>query len=461
MLDKIFVSKLIDEALSQGGDFAEVFMDDTYSSSFVIGEKHIKEAVSSIDKGVGIRVCKGGYIQSYAYTNKLNKESLLQTAKCAAQGISQNKENVCLSFLDMEIANYHNIKRTQKEILNSDKTALLREVSDLVLNANPYVIRADGRYWEVIQNVTIANSNGLWVRDNRERTRFLMSAQVQKDNISEISSDNIGAMRGFELYDNWDKHDFACMLADAAARKLFAQNCPSGKMPVIINNKFGGVIFHEACGHALEATALAKKSSVFQDKIGQQIASSVVSAMDDGTIPNAWGSLNIDDEGIKTQKNLLIENGILKGYLVDSFNGKKLGLSPTGSCRRENYRYVPTSRMNNTFIMNGTSTLDEMISNTEYGIFASKMSGGSVNPATGDFNFSVDEAFIIEKGMIKQQVKGAKLIGKGDEILHKIDMVGNNLDLACGMCGSISGSIPTTVGQPAIRVSEILVGGQE
>ena len=179
MLDKNFVSVLINEALSQGGDFAEVFMDDAYSSTFVIGEKHIKEASSSIDKGVGIRVCKGGEIQSYAYTNKLDKESLLQTAKYAAKGIAQKKEVYCCGFIDKGIENISKIQKTQKNVLASEKTNLLREVSDLVLNANPNVVRADGRYLEVIQNVTIANSNGLWVSDNRERTRFLMSAQVQ------------------------------------------------------------------------------------------------------------------------------------------------------------------------------------------------------------------------------------------------------------------------------------------
>ena len=461
MLDKGLVGELIDEALAKGGDFAEVFMEDSYSSSLILGEKQIKEAVSSQDRGVGIRVCKGGEIQAYAYTNKLDRDSLFKTARQAAQGILENREISGRGFEEVNFDNINPVKIPQQTVEKTEKAALLKEVSELVFSAHPFVQRTDGRYIEEYQYVTIANSNGLWASDNRERTRFFMSALVENEGISETAGDNIGAMRGFELYDNWDKRDFANKIADDAVRKLYAEYCPSGKMPVIINNKFGGVIFHEACGHALEATALAKKSSVFQDKLGQQIASSLVTAIDDGTLPGAWGSLTIDDEGIKTQRNVLIENGILTGYLIDSFNGKKLGFKPTGSCRRESYRYVPTSRMNNTFITNGKSSLQDIISNTEYGLFASKMSGGSVNPATGDFNFSVSEAFIVENGKIKQQVKGAKLIGKGEDILHNIDMVGNNLELACGVCGSISGSVPTTVGQPAIRVKEILVGGQK
>ncbi len=461
MLDKNFTAVLLEEALSQGGDFAEVFMENSFSGSLVIGERQIKEAASSIDKGVGVRVCKGGELQSYAFTNRLDKDSLIKTARQAAAGINEKKQNIHFNLQENELASPHIILKTQKDISKMQKADLLRDVSERIYAAHPSIIRTDGSYLEEIQEVTIANSNGLWISDKRERTRFSISAQAQKGDRNESAGENIGALKGFELYDGWDKDEFAAQIAEAAIRKLEARNCPSGKMPVIITNKFGGVIFHEACGHALEATALAKRASVFQDKLGQQIASPLVSAVDDGTIPNAWGSQTIDDEGLKTQRNLLIKDGILTGYLIDSFNGKRLGLAPTGSCRRESYRYAPTSRMNNTFILNGTSTLEEMIAATDYGLFASKMSGGSVNPASGDFNFSVDEAYIIEKGKIKQQVKGAKLIGKGSEILKNIDMVGNNLGLACGMCGSVSGSVPTTVGQPAIRVSEILVGGQE
>ena len=191
------------------------------------------------------------------------------------------------------------------------------------------------------------------------------------------------------------------------------------------------------------------------------IASPLVSAVDDGTLPNEWGSLTIDDEGHKTQRNLLIENGILKGYLVDKLNGRRMGIKSTGSGRRESYKYAPTSRMTNTFILNGKSSFDEIIKNTEYGIYAKNMGGGSVNPATGDFNFAVMEGYIIRNGEICEPVRGATLIGNGGEVLKKIDMVGNNLGFGQGMCGSSSGSIPTNVGEPTIRVSEITVGGRK
>src|SRR5699024_4212277 len=224
-----------------------------------------------------------------------------------------------------------------------------------------------------------------------------------------------------------------------------------GLMPVIIDNEFGGVLFHEACGHALEATFVAKGTSAFAGKLGKQVASPLVTAIDDGTIPNAWGTLNIDDEGTPTQKNILIENGILKSYLVDKLNSKRMDHKPTSSGRRQSYKFAPTSRMNNTYIANGESSFDETVSSTESGLYAKKLGGGSVNPATSDFNFAVMEGYLIENGKMTKPVRGATLIGNGIEVLEKIDMVGNNLSHGQGMCGSLSGSVPVNVGQPTIR----------
>jgi TldD protein len=242
---------------------------------------------------------------------------------------------------------------------------------------------------------------------------------------------------------------------------LQAEECPSGKFPVIIDNEFGGVIFHEACGHGLEATAVAKKNSIFADRVGEKVAPDIVTYIDDGTFANDWGSANIDDEGEATRKNVLIENGILKGYLIDKLNARRMEMDSTGSSRRESYKFAPTSRMTNTFIAPGKSTPEEIIANTEYGIYAKYMGGGSVNPATGDYNFAVNEGYIVRDGKIAEPVRAATLIGNGPASLQKVDMVGNNLAHGQGMCGSISGSIPANVGQPMIRVSEITVGGRK
>lgn len=269
-----------------------------------------------------------------------------------------------------------------------------------------------------------------------------------------------GATSGFEFYKNLDINHYANESSRIAVNMLNAKNAPSGVCPVIIDNEFGGVIFHEACGHSLEATAVAKNNSEFSGKLGEMIASPVVNAVDDGTLKNLYGTLNVDDEGTKTQRNQLIKDGKLVGYLVDKLNSRIMKMEPTGSSRRESYKYAPTSRMNNTFIDKGESTREEIIANTEYGFLARYMGGGSVNPITGEFNFGVSEGFMVRNGKIAEPVKGAVLIGKGSEVLKKIDMVADNLGLQPGMCGSISGAVPTTVGQPTIRVSSMTVGGR-
>ena len=231
-------------------------------------------------------------------------------------------------------------------------------------------------------------------------------------------------------------------------------------MPVAIDNGFGGVIFHEACGHSLEASAVAYNQSQFTGMLGQQIANEKVTAIDDGTIPGAWGSINIDDEGHPAQKNVLIENGILKAYMIDKFNGRRMGMPSSGNSRRESYAYTPTSRMTNTYIAAGTDRNEDIIASMEYGLYAKEMGGGSVNPVTGEFNFAVNEGYLVRNGQICEPVRGASLVGKGSDILKDIDMVGSQLDLGQGMCGSSSGSVPVNVGQPMIRVSHITVGGR-
>lgn len=264
---------------------------------------------------------------------------------------------------------------------------------------------------------------------------------------------------GLEFYETTTPEQIGREAVRVALVLTRAKPCPSGRMPVIIDNGFGGVIFHEACGHSLEATAVAKNQSVFAGKLGEQIASSKVTAVDDGTIPNAWGSQTVDDEGNRQQRRVLIRDGVLQMYMVDTLNGRRMNTASTGSGRRQSYKFEPTSRMSNTFIEAGTDTFEDMLAGIEKGLYAKKMGGGSVNPQTGEFNFAVQEGYLIENGKITDPVKGASLIGTGQEILMNIDMVGDNLDRAQGMCGSASGSIPTDVGQPRLRVSSITVGG--
>ena len=311
----------------------------------------------------------------------------------------------------------------------------------------------------VKQHVQISNSNGRLVQDTRIRTRMPVTAYAQDEKSMQSGFEGPGASMGLEFYDTTQPEDIAKEAARIALVMLEAKDCPSGKMPVVIDNGFGGVIFHEACGHALEASAVSKDQSVFTNKLNTKIASDCVTAIDDGTIPNAWGSQNVDDEGNPQQKRVLIKDGELTSYMIDTLNGRRMNMDSTGSSRRQSYKYEPTSRMSNTYIAAGKDKFEDLFKGIKKGLYAKKMGGGSVNPQTGEFNFAVNEGYMIIDGKITYPVKGASLIGNGAEILMNIDKVSDNLKRAQGMCGASSGNIPTDVGQPAIRVSSITVGG--
>ena len=460
MLDKQLIDKILTEALSTGGDFAEIFVEKKSSSNLFMIDGKVESSISGRDFGIGIRIFKGLF-SVYGYTNDMNEESLLKATKKIASSISGTKEDITINLIKQDIENINKIQIYPQDIKKSEKIELMKIASHSAKDYDKHISQVRVSLGDVKQNILIANSEGLFTTDERVRGRISIESVASDGNDMQTGRVSPGASAGFEFFRNMDIEAEAREASRIAKTMLFASYAPSGKFPVVIDNRFGGVIFHEACGHGLEASSVAKGNSIFAGKMGQMIASPLVSAVDDGTLPNEWGSLTIDDEGHKTQRNLLIENGILKGYLVDKLNGRRMGIKSTGSGRRESYKYAPTSRMTNTFILNGKSSFDEIIKNTEYGIYAKNMGGGSVNPATGDFNFAVMEGYIIKNGEICEPVRGATLIGNGGEVLKKIDMVGNNLGFGQGMCGSSSGSIPTNVGEPTIRVSEITVGGRK
>ena len=324
---------------------------------------------------------------------------------------------------------------------------------------SPEIVQTQVAVMDVLSHVLVANSYGVWAEDERARARLAVSTVASANGEIQTGFEGPGAGRGFEFFSDLDIEGAAQQAAQTAITMLHAPYAPAGKMAVAVGGGFGGVIFHEACGHSLEATAVAKGNSEFVGKLGQKIASEKVTALDDGTLPGAWGSIGYDDEGHPSQRNVLIEKGILKGYLIDHMGSRRMGMPSTGSGRRQNYRYAPTSRMTNTFIADGED--ENVIAGMQSGLYAKKMGGGSVNPLTGEFNFAVQEGYLVKNGQIDRPVRGATLIGKGSEVLQKIDAVEKGMWMGEGMCGSISGSVPTCVGEPLIRVREILVGGRE
>jgi TldD protein len=460
MINKKIIENVIEAALSTGGDFAEIFIEDKKGIGINMISGKTENIMSGRDYGIGIRIFKD-FNSVYAYTNKSDESTLIQTAKKASKALLG--ENIISRSLinNMKIEQNHKIEIKPSEIPTKKKIEAMRRAYESAKGFDDIISQVTVNYQDYNQKIAVANSEGIYVEDERTRTRLAIGAVATKDGEMQSGSSSPGAQQGFEFIENLDLEWHGKEAARIAKTMVEADYSPSGKMPVIIHNGFGGVIFHEACGHGLEATSVAKNNSVFAEKIGEKVASDIVTAVDDGTIPNEWGSSNIDDEGNPTQKNILIENGILKGYMIDKLNGRRMNMEPTGSSRRQSYKYPPTSRMTNTFIAPGKSNFDEIISSTEKGLFAKYMGGGSVNPATGEFNFAVMEGYLVENGKIIKPVRGATLIGKGINILKKIDMVGDNLSFGQGMCGSSSGSVPANVGQPTIRVSEITVGGRE
>jgi len=379
------------------------------------------------------------------------------------------KLSITISFLGTEETDEYTYSIKKNVLSLSDgnntielnkKIGVMKIAYDAAKNYHSEIVQVGVGYADKEQHILIANTEGLYTEDKRTRTRLTVNAIASANGENQTGFEGPGRHMGFEMFNEVDPEYYGREAAKQAYTMLYAKNCPAGRMTVAIDNGFGGVIFHEACGHSLEATSVAKGNSVFTGMLGKQIASTKVTAIDDGTIPNAWGSLNIDDEGNKTQKNILIENGILKSYMIDKLNGRRMGMAPTGSGRRQSYKYAPTSRMTNTYIANGDDNPEDIIKSISDGLYAKKMGGGSVNPVTGEFNFAVSEGYLVKNGVIQEPVRGASLIGKGSDILMDIDMVGNNMAKGQGMCGSSSGSIAVNVGQPMIRVKEITVGGR-
>ena len=456
-IEKSSAKEILDILLSTGGEYAEVFMEDSSSELFEMTLGKMSQATYSSVRGAAIRIIKDGTEVNTSVTN-VSKETLVKAAKELAASFVGEKCVDVEDFVEKEYDTVCNPTRVSSEN-NVEEINLLSKASQAAMSFHEEIKQVICTLTRKLQSMLVFSSDGTYQADKRCNMRLAVNCIASDGKNMHSIAKTSGKAIGLEQYDNFDVEEFAKGVAADAVEMLHADLMVGGEMPVVINNGFGGVILHEACVHGLEATSVARGMSVFCGKIGQKIASDIVNAVDDGTNLNAWGSINIDDEGTPSKCNVLIEDGILKSYLVDKRNSKKMNHPITGNSRRESYKFQTTSRMTNTYFLNGKSTFDEIIKNTEYGLFAKEMGGGSVNPATGEFNFAVNVGYMIENGKITKPVKGATLVGSGRDVLLRIDMIGDNLSCGHGMCGSMSGSIPTNVGQPTIRVSSMTVGG--
>ncbi len=462
MVKQSVLSDVLHRALSTGGDFAEIFGEDTTTNSIALVDGKVDQMNSGRIYGVGIRIFKGNR-SVYAHTNNVTRDGLLDAAgkAAAAFGDGSESEKDVLDLEERVHSNVHPILFVPSSVHAAKKIRVLKDLHQSAKSYSPEIVQVVARLMDTDQKIFIANTEGLYTEDRRIRSRILGQSIASNGTENQVGYSAPGRHVGFEMFTQLiDVEALGRETAETAVTMLHAPYAPAGQMQVVIENEFGGVIFHEACGHSLEASSVAKGTSEFTGKLGQMVASEWVTAIDDGTIPHGWGSQNIDDEGYPTRKSVLIEKGILKGYLVDRLNGRRMGMESTASGRRESYQLAPTSRMSNTYIANGTHSTEEIMASVNEGLYAKKLGGGSVDPSTGEFNFAVLEGYMIKDGAIQNPVRGASLIGKGSEILKRIDMVGNNLEFGTGMCGAESGSVPAFVGQPMIRVSSLTVGGK-
>ena len=459
MISREICQRVLQKAVSTGADYAELFAENTVNHSISMIASRVDSVKNAVIAGAAVRVYKG--MRSVMATTVDTSESgLIRCAEKAAEALGQGEAPMDIVLRERLFGDIHPIKIVPTTVTNKEKVAVLKEGYFAAKDYDECITQATGTLLDVDHNILIANSEGLYTQDRQIRTRMSISAVADKGNGTQTGGFNPGRRMGMEMFDLIDPKSVGIRAAQQAVTMAGAGYCPAGVMPVAIDNGFGGVIFHEACGHSLEASSVAYGQSQFAGKLGQMIANEKVTAIDDGTIPNAWGSINIDDEGTPAQRNVLIEKGVLKSYMIDKFNGRRMGMASTGNARRESYSYTPTSRMTNTYIAAGEDKNEDIIASIEYGLYAKQMGGGSVNPVTGEFNFAVNEGYIIRNGVICEPVRGASLVGKGSEIIKNIDMVGTDMDMGQGMCGSSSGSVPTNVGQPLIRVSSITVGGR-
>ena len=462
MLDKKTMSELIAIVLHGGADFAEVYAEYSKDNRISYADKKIETVANKIISGVGIR----GFLGTrtfFASTTDLTPSGLRACAQRVAQAVGHPVDRIeDFSLVERINTNIHPIRTNPFDVSAKVRSSLVREAADAAWAGGDEIIQVNGALLTSDKSFTVANSEGLYTSDRQIRTRMMVTAIASDGSQNQQGIASPGRQMGLEFFDipRFAPQAIGTEAARQAKVNLKAVPCPSGQMTVAIANGFGGVIFHEACGHSLEASCVGIGMSQMCGKMGQQVAGTKVTAIDDGTIAGGWGSCNIDDEGNPNQRRVLIENGILKSYMVDRLGSRRMGIPHTASARRQNYSFETTSRMTNTFIANGPDRNEDIIASIENGIYCAMMGGGSVNPFTGDFNFAAREAYLVKNGKIAQPVRGAALIGNGGDVIQKIDMVGQDLDTAQGNCGASSGMIPTDVGQPLIRVSSITVGGQ-
>jgi len=468
MIEHIPFERILREVLKEGGEFADLYFEQTRSIVIVCEEDRIEKAISGLDMGVGLRVLFSGRT-IYSFTNQNTEEVLFDLAWKISRVVKENGGERVINLTHPSHASRSNpligkssfpIERNPNDIPIGEKVSVVKRANDVARRLDPYVRQVKVLYRDVNQILTIANSEGTLTEGERIGTIFSVQVVSAKGDVIQTGYEPVGGTMGFELFDLYPPEGVAEKATKRSLLMLSARKAPMGRMPVVLSSEAGGTMIHEAIGHGLEADLAQQGLSVYSKKIGEMVASPLITVVDDPTLPQKRGSYAFDDEGTPSQRTLLVEEGILKGYLYDRLAALKEGVESTGNGRRESYQHKPIPRMSNTLIVPGKMKPEEIIRSIEKGLFVKKMGGGQVNTVNGDFVFEVSEGYLIEKGAVGEPVRGAILTGNGPQILKDIDMVGDDLGFSIGTCGKDGQGVPVSSAQPTLRIPELLVGGQ-
>lgn len=460
MIEEAVLQRVLGSALKTGGEFAEVFAEDRRNSSALLDDGRVEELTSGRDRGAGIRVVVGD-TTGFAHTADLSEAGLLAAAEAAAAAAKGGGGGTRTVALTRRTASRgYDIETYPGDVPKARKVELLTRADEVARSTGGAISQVSVSYGDNRRRILVANSDGLLAEDDTVRTFFAVSCVATGDTGMQTGRESVGHTVGFELFDLYDIDELARRAADRALTKLAARPAPSGQMPVVIASGGGGVLFHEACGHGLEADLVAKGASVFRDRVGQQVASKGVTVVDDGTMAKEWGNIAIDDEGHPAQRNVLIEDGVLTDYMWDHLRARREGRPSSGNGRRQSYQHLPMVRMTNTYLLAGSDDPDDIVASTEKGVLVKHLGGGQVNTATGDFVFGMTEAYLIEGGKVTEPLREGNLIGNGPEVLQRIDALGNDFAMGPpGTCGKDGQGVPVGDGVPTLRVSSLTIGG--
>ncbi len=458
MLPRELVEEVLRAARRRGGSFSEVFVEERSSTAIRLDDGKIEELSSGLDRGAGVRVALGTSY-GYAYSNRLDRDSLLQAAEAASAALTEGEAREIVDLTAREGRGTNGTDRPAGGFPAAEKVAWLRELDDAARSLSPEVVQVVGMYGDSLQRRLIATSDGRWIEEERPRIRLATQVVAARDGIIQTGMFGPAACGGVEFFDRYTAKQIGEKAAQRAVTMLDSVPAPAGEMAVVLAPGMGGVLFHEAVGHPLEADAVDKEASVYRGLQGKKCASDVVNGVDDATLPNGWGSFDFDDEGEPGQRTVLFDEGVLHGFLYDRLRAEKEGVPSTGNGRRESYAAPPIPRMTNTNILNGGERAEAIIGGTDHGVYVTSLGGGQVNPATGDFVFGCSEAFLVEKGEVTTPVRGANLIGRAIQVMSAVDAAADDFDTWEGVCGKDGQQAPVGSGSPTLRIARITVGG--